>query len=98
LPGVRIQGITDKDALKRRVPTVAFTVDGVEPDCIAESLARKNIFVWSGHNYAVEAVTALGIHESGGAIRVGPVHYNSKEELGSLLVALDELLPKANVA
>lgn len=98
LPGVRIQGIASKDAMSRRVPTVAFTVDGVSPDSIAKSLARKNIFVWSGHNYAVEAVTALGIHEAGGAVRVGPVHYNTRAEIDNLLIELDEILPSVNVA
>ncbi len=98
LPGVRVQGITAKDAMARRVPTVSFTVDGIDPASIAQSLATKNIFVWSGHNYAVEAATALGIYDSGGAIRVGPVHYNTKEEIDSVLIALDEILPRANVA
>jgi len=98
LPGVQIQGITAKDAMARRVPTVSFTVDGVPPATIAESLARKNIFVWSGHNYAVEAAMALGIYVAGGAVRVGPVHYNTQDELDTLLIALDEILPKANVA
>ena len=98
LPGVRIQGITAKDALARRVPTVSFTVDGVDPASIAESLAQMNIFVWSGHNYAVEPAKALGIYDSGGAIRVGPVHYNTRAEVDAILIALDEILPQANVA
>ncbi len=98
LPGVRIQGITAKDAIHRRVPTVAFTVAGTSPGRIGEMLARKNIFVWTGHNYAIEVVKALGIDESGGAVRIGPVHYNSPDEVDSLLVALDEMLPKVRAA
>ncbi len=98
LPGARVQGITAKDAMARRVPTVSFTVDGVDPASIAESLAKKNIFVWTGHNYAVEAAMALGIYDSGGAIRVGPVHYNTKDEVDAILIALDEILPRANAA
>ncbi len=98
LPGVRVQGITAKDAMARRVPTVSFTVDSVAPASIAESLAEKNIFVWNGHNYAVEPAKALGIYDSGGAIRVGPVHYNTNAEVEAILIALDEILPRANVA
>ena len=98
LPGARVQGITAKDAMPRRVPTVSFTVDGVDPASIAESLAKKNIFVWSGHNYAVEAAMALDIYDSGGAIRIGPVHYNTKDEVDAILIALDEILPRADVA
>ncbi len=98
LPGVRVQGITAKDAMVRRVPTVSFTVDGVVPASIAEALAKKNIFIWSGHYYAVEPAMALGIYDLGGAIRVGPVHYNTKDEVDAILIALDEILPRANVA
>ena len=98
LPGVRIQGITAKDAMARRVPTISFTVDGVAPASIAESLAKKNIFVWNGHNYAVEPAKALGIYDVGGAIRVGPVHYNTKSEVDAILIALDEILPREAVA
>lgn len=98
LPGVRVQGITSPDALDRRVPTVAFTVDGQNPDDIAGSLAARNIFVWSGDVYAVEAAKALDIYDAGGAVRVGPVHYNSSAEVDQVLNALTDILPRANVA
>jgi len=98
LPGVRVQGITAKDALARRVPTVSFTVDGVLPDDISEALAARNIFVWYGELYAVEAAKALGFSDAGGVVRVGPVHYNSASEIDQLLNALADILPRANVA
>ena len=98
LPGVKVHGITAADAMDRRVPTVSFTAAGTSSTDIAQALAKKNIFVWSGHNYAVEAARALGIYDSGGGVRVGPVHFNSIEELDRLLVALEEILPRAHVA
>ena len=98
LPGVRIQGITAADAMDRRVPTVSFTVDGVSSEFIAEQLAMQNIFVWSGDYYAVEVARSLGIYDSGGAVRVGPAHYNSISEIDLLLNALDDMLPRAHVA
>lgn len=98
LPGVRVQGITEPLAMTRRVPTVSFIVDKVAPNEIAQALSRKNIFVWSGHNYAVEAAKSLGIYEQGGAVRVGPVHYNTVAEIDSLLVALEGILPRRNAA
>jgi cysteine desulfurase family protein (TIGR01976 family) len=88
ISGVTVQGITAADAMQRRVPTVSFTHDSVASAAIAESLARQNIFVWSGHNYAVEVAKTLGIYETGGAVRIGPVHYNSHEEVDELLIAL----------
>lgn len=93
LPGVTIQGITDPGSFDRRVPTVAFTAKGKAPSRIAEALAAKGIFVWSGHNYALEVVRSLGIEDAGGAVRVGPVHYNSLGEITRLLESLEEILP-----
>ena len=92
LDGVTVQGITSPDAMDRRVPTVSFTHATSAPGVIAESLARENIFVWSGHNYAVEVARTLGIYESGGAVRVGAVHYNSVEEIDEFLAVLGPVL------
>ena len=64
----------------------------MDPALIAEKLAAQNIFVWSGHNYAVEPAKLLGIYENGGAVRVGPVHYNSIEEIDELIAALEPIL------
>jgi selenocysteine lyase/cysteine desulfurase len=98
LPGVRVQGIAAAGALARRVPTVSFTVDRQTPAEIAKALARRGVFVWSGHNYAVEPARWLGIYDHGGVVRVGPVHYNSIEEIDRLLAELAEILPRAHVA
>lgn len=98
LPGVKVQGITDPAAMRRRVPTVSFTVQGDSPDRIAGALAADNIFVWSGHNYAVEAAAALGILDKGGAVRVGPVHYNTAAEIDELLAALERILSRRDAA
>jgi cysteine desulfurase family protein (TIGR01976 family) len=92
IDGITVQGTTDKDAMDRRVPTVSFTHATVAPDKIAQALAKQNIFVWSGHNYAVEVVRTLGIDETGGAVRIGPVHYNSIAEIDELLAALPAAL------
>lgn len=98
LPGVQVHGITDQAAFDRRVPTVAFTAKGAAPETIAKALGERNIFVWSGHNYAVEAAKSLRLYDSGGAVRVGPVHYNSLSEIDRLIIALEEILPSARAA
>jgi len=92
IDGVTVQGITAADAMDRRVPTVSFTHDRAASADVAAALAKENIFVWSGHNYAVEVAKTLGIFESGGAVRVGPVHYNSVAELDEFLAALGQIL------
>ncbi len=92
LPGVTVRGVTDPGRMDHRVPTVAFTHVSMRPDDIAMHLANENIFVWNGHNYAVELVKAVGL-EDGGVVRVGPVHYNTLEEIDEFLAVLGELLP-----
>lgn len=92
LPGVTIRGLTDPDAMDRRVSTVSFTHNTVAPDFIAESLAKRNIFVWSGHNYALEVARLLDILDSGSTVRIGAVHYNSVDEVDSVLNALEDIL------
>jgi cysteine desulfurase family protein (TIGR01976 family) len=93
IPGVTVQGITSAEAQDRRVPTVSFTHVSAQPAAIAEALAKRNIFVWSGHNYAVEPAKLLGIYDRGGAVRIGPVHYNSADEISEVLNALTDILP-----
>lgn len=90
--GITVQGITATEALQRRVPTVCFTHESIASEEIAKSLGLQNIFVWSGHNYAIEVAKALGIYESGGAVRIGPVHYNSLAEIDEVLDALKHIV------
>lgn len=88
LRGVRIIGITDPAQYDRRVPTVSFVHDKRTPDEIAQALARKNIFVWSGHNFALEVVRQLGIDETQGVVRIGMAHYNTLAEIDTTLDAV----------
>ncbi len=91
IPGIKVHGVTASDAMARRVPTVAFTSSKHSPDAITRRLAEQNMFVWSGHNYAIEVVNALGLDQSGGVVRVGPVHYNTASEVDRLLSAVEAL-------
>jgi len=81
IPGTRIYGITDLNRLDERVPTVSFTLEGKDPEQVADEIGKNGIYVWNGHNYALAIVERLGLLEAGGMIRVGPVHYNTMDEL-----------------
>jgi len=83
--GITIHGITTSSELDQRVPTVSFVKDDYHPVDIAKRLAQENVFVWDGDYYAVEVINHLGLQEKGGMLRVGPVHYNTKEELDNFL-------------
>jgi cysteine desulfurase family protein (TIGR01976 family) len=86
--GLTIRGITSANAMHRRVPTVSFTLDGHHPETLAKAFAKDNIFVWSGHNYAIEPVGRMGLMDKGGVLRVGLAHYNTEAEVDALLSSL----------
>ena len=43
-------------------------------EALAQAFAKDNIFVWSGHNYAIEPVSRMGLMDTGGVLRVGLAH------------------------
>lgn len=86
--GLRLWG---PPTMEGRVPTFSFTIEGRHPDSIAEHLAERGIFAWSGSFYAVEVTARLGVDASGGLLRVGLCHYNSADEVDRLIAALREL-------
>lgn len=78
------------ETMDGRVPTFAFRVHGIRPSAVAERLAKREIAVWAGDYYAVEAMARLGLQPEG-AVRAGFVHYNTFEEVDRLVEALAEL-------
>ena len=82
VPGTRIYGVTDRDRLDERVPTVAFRLEQREPAHLADAIGKQGVYVWNGHNYALAIVERMGLLEAGGMVRVGPVHYNTLDEIG----------------
>ena len=80
-PGVTIYGIKDIRRLEERVPTVSFILKGWRPQRVAAKLGEAGIYVWDGNYYALAVTDHLGLEESGGMVRVGPVHYNTVEEI-----------------
>jgi cysteine desulfurase family protein (TIGR01976 family) len=88
LPGrCTLYGLRTMDG---RVPTFAFTVDGLAPRVVAERLAERDIAVWDGNYYAVEVMERLGLGADG-AVRAGFVHYNTAAEVDRLLEALETM-------
>ena len=96
LPGVKIYGITDPAALNRRVPTVSFRAAAASPEEITQFMADNGIYVWAGHNYAIEPCRAFGVLEDGGVVRVGLAHYNTIAEVERFLALLGRFLAARN--
>ena len=76
---------------ENRAPTAYFNIRGRQPRAVAERLVERKINVWSGDNYAWEVTGALGIRETGCAVRAGLVHYNDQTDVARLLEAVDAL-------
>ena len=73
---------------KHRTATVYFRVDGEAPEQTVTRLAASGINAWHGHNYAWEVTRALGIRDSGSAIRLSLSHYSNAADVDRLLAAL----------
>jgi selenocysteine lyase/cysteine desulfurase len=87
LPGTcRLLGLPTMDG---RVPTFAFTLDGLSPAETAARLGERGFAVWHGNYYALEVMERLGLED--GAVRVGFVHYNTLDEVDRLLDELARL-------
>ena len=82
--------LTDPAQLDQRVPTVSITHRRLAARPLAEYLAERGVFVWHGHFYALPVTEALDL-EPDGLVRIGLLHYNTREEVGRLLVLLREL-------
>jgi cysteine desulfurase family protein (TIGR01976 family) len=85
---IRLHGLKSMDG---RVPTFAFSVDGIAAPEAAARLGERGFAVWHGNYYALEVMKRLGLEEAGGAVRVGFVHYNTAEEVDRLLAELARL-------
>ena len=89
--GVRLYGIRTPEG---RTPTFCFNVDGRPPREVAELLGERELYVWDGDYYALEPMRALGLADSGGAVRAGFLHYTTEDEVDRLLEALSDLTPE----
>ncbi len=86
-----MRGVTLYGKAHRRTATAYFTVEGWTPAQVAAHLAEARVNVWNGHNYAWELAGALGIRDSGSAVRAGLVHYNDRFDVDRLLASVAEL-------
>jgi cysteine desulfurase family protein (TIGR01976 family) len=92
MPKVRVHGIADEALIHNRVSTISVSVAGHHPLALATALAEHNIFTWSGHNYALQVIDSLGLADSGGVLRLGPVHYNTAAEVDHVLERLERII------
>jgi len=88
--GVRIVGTAGAD--EGRVGTVSFVHDRVPNEEITAAAHRAGIGIRHVHMYAIRLCRALGLDPETGVVRVSLAHYNTPEEIGRLIEALDTII------
>jgi cysteine desulfurase family protein (TIGR01976 family) len=76
-------------SMEGRVPTFAVTHPDRSPEELAARLGERDIATWPGNYYAVELMERLGLPD--GTLRIGFVHYNTRDEVDRVLAALLDL-------
>jgi cysteine desulfurase family protein (TIGR01976 family) len=76
-----VYGITAKNQISHRTPTLCFNLGGIPPAKVTEALANQNIGVRDGHMYSPRLMKRLGLAQESGAVRASLVHYNTLEEV-----------------
>ncbi|KAF1948754.1 PLP-dependent transferase [Byssothecium circinans] len=90
---ITVHGLTSTDS-KVRVPTISFTVKGVSSRKIVEDAEKLSNFGFRwGHFYSKRLCDEVLGLEAEGVTRVSMVHYNTEEEIRSLVEVLKKVLP-----
>jgi cysteine desulfurase family protein (TIGR01976 family) len=86
-----VYGISAKDQLAHRTPTLCFNLRDVSPAELTEELAKRSIGVRDGHMYSPRLMSRLGLTKESGAVRASLVHYNTLQEIRRFGDALAEI-------
>ncbi len=89
-PNVRVIGQSKADR-QTRVPTISFVVDGINSSTIPAKIDQNYIGIRYGDFYARRLIEYLGLASQGGIVRVSMVHYNTLEEVNSLIEAFEQI-------
>jgi len=92
--GASVYGVTERNRIRERVPTLCFDLPNMSPARVTEELAKQNIGVRDGHMYSPRLMNRLGVSREVGAVRASLVHYNTVEEVrrfGRVLAELKEV-------
>jgi cysteine desulfurase family protein (TIGR01976 family) len=92
IPGLKLYGISDPQRFESRCATIVVRVEGFTPLELATKLGERGFFAWDGNYYALNVTEQLDVERLGGFLRIGIVHYNTMEEVESLLGAMREIV------
>ena len=75
----------------RRAPTLSLALETRDPADVAQRLSEHDIISCAGHFYAPRILEAMGVDPARGVLRLSMLHYNSPDEVKTLIAALDEI-------
>ncbi|MFD6795383.1 MULTISPECIES: cysteine desulfurase-like protein [Prauserella salsuginis group] len=76
--------------MRRRTPTVLFSVDGLAPADVYARLAERGVNAPAGTFYALECSRRLGLGDTG-AVRAGIAPYTTESEVQQLVTAVEDI-------
>jgi cysteine desulfurase family protein (TIGR01976 family) len=91
IPGLTFYGICEPARFGERTPTAAFRLANLSPATVASALGERGVYVWDGNFYALAVTERLGLEGTGGVVRAGLAHYNTREEVDYCLECLGEI-------
>lgn len=89
LPQFQVVGIRDPARDHERLPTVSIRHESASPHRLSQFLADHGVFTWHGNYYALRLSELLG-YEPQGMVRLGFVHYNTRDEVERTLQLLSK--------
>ena len=90
IPEVRIIGRADSKR-DQRVPTISFVHEHFQSSDIVSKVDPYHIGIRFGDFYAKKLIHDLDLEEKDGVVRVSLVHYNTVEELNSLIKVFERI-------
>jgi len=89
--GAKVYGLSSKERVHERVPTLCFNLPNVAPARVTEAMSEAGIGIRDGHMYAPRLMERLGVRLDSGVVRASLVHYNTIDEIHSFGSALLDL-------
>ena len=93
--GATVWGVTSRDRIHERVPTLCFNLPNVPPARVTETMACAGIGIRDGHMYAPRLMKRLGQPIESGVVRASLVHYNTFDEIHRFGNVLQDLVTYA---
>jgi cysteine desulfurase family protein (TIGR01976 family) len=90
---VNIIGLSQvHEASISRVPTISFVVAETQSEAIVRHIDQFKIGIRFGDFYARHLIAALDLEKHGGVVRVSIAHYNTVEEIDTLISHLNDII------